>query len=294
MTIRMAIPNKGRLNERAVQLLTRSGIELGVDWGRRLYVRAEKQDLEILFIRAQDIPEFVASGSIDFGITGEDMIAEAGYDIDSKKCELRKVLDLEFGKCRLSVAAPENGKFNSVDDIADGTRIATSFPYLTKKYFESKKKKVEVITISGAAEIMPYLGTADLIVDLVATGSTLKLNRLKEIGTIIESQAIVFASKSSLKKAGDCINDVVGAIKSVIDGEDKKYIMANVPRNKLSEVERILPGIGGPTVLEIAGNPDMVAVQAVIDISDMYKAVNDLKKLGATGILSLSIDRLVE
>jgi len=287
MAIKMAVPNKGRLNERAVELLQKSGIDLGEDWGRKLYVTAKEQDIEIMFVRAQDIPAFIATGTIDIGITGEDLAAESGYKI-------KKLMDLEFGICRLSVAAPEATGIRSVDDIPDKSRVATSFPNLTKKFFKSKDKDVYVIEISGAAEIMPYLGISDLIVDLVASGSTLKMNRLVEVSTIMDSQAAIYSSDSALKKNGTEINDIVASIKSVMVAEDRKYLMANVPKDVLEQVEKILPGIDGPTVLNITGNDKMVAVHVVVRSKDVYKAVNDLKRLGAKGILTLSIDRLVE
>ncbi|MDR0887663.1 MAG: ATP phosphoribosyltransferase [Candidatus Methanoplasma sp.] len=287
MTVKLAVPNKGRLNERAVELLTKSGIAIGEDWGRRLYVTASDQDLEIMFVRAQDIPAFINSGAIDFGITGEDLVAESGY-------KLKKIMDLEFGICRLSVAAPEVSGIKSIDDIPNGTRIATSFPNITEKFFKSKGKKIEIIKVSGAAEIMPYLGISDLISDLVASGSTLKMNRMVEVGTILDSQAAVFTSEKSFSSKKSEITDVVDSIRSVIEAEDKKYLMADVPIDKLEKVQKILPGIGGPTVLNIAGNDKVVAVHAVVNSADIYKAVNDLKKLGAKGILTLSIDRLVE
>ena len=287
MVIKMAVPNKGRLNERAVELLIKSGIDLGEDWGRKLYVTAKEQDIEIMFIRAQDIPAFIATGAIDIGITGEDLTAESGYKI-------KKLMDLEFGICRLSVAAPEASGIKCMDDIPDGAKVATSFPNLTKKFFKKMNKNVSVIEVSGAAEIMPYLGISDMIVDLVASGSTLKMNRLLEVSKIMDSQAAIYSSDGSLKKHGAAITDVVASIKSVIAAEDRKYIMADVPKNKLSKVEKILPGIGGPTILNIAGNDKMVAVHAVIHSKDVYKAVNELERLGAKGILTLSIDRLVE
>ncbi|MDR3205492.1 MAG: ATP phosphoribosyltransferase [Candidatus Methanoplasma sp.] len=287
MTVKMAVPNKGRLNERAVELLAKAGIDLGEDWGRRLRVCAEDQGLEIMLVRAQDIPAFISSGAIDIGITGEDMVAESGYN-------LRKMLDLEFGHCRLSVAAQESSGIGSVDDVPNGARIATSFPNLTEKFFASKGKKVEVIEISGAAEIMPYLGVSDLICDLVATGSTLKTNRLVEIGKIIDSQAAVFTSDRALASKKAEIADIVDSIGSVMAAEGRKYLMADIPKDRLSEVQRMLPGIGGPTVLNIAGNDSVVAVHAVVDSKDVYRTVNDLKKIGAKGILTLSIDRLVE
>jgi len=287
MTVKLGIPNKGRLNERAVELLAKSGIDLGEDWGRRLYVTAKDQDIEILFVRAQDIPAFISAGAIDFGITGEDMVAEAGYP-------LKKITDLEFGICRLSIAAPEASGIKTADDIPEGSRIATSFPNLTKKFFDSRHKKVEIVEVSGAAEIMPYLGVADMISDLVATGSTLKINRMVEVCKILDSQAAVFTSLKIKPEIKGQVDDVVESIKSVIAAEDKKYLMANVPRNKLQEVQILLPGIDGATVMEISGNPKMVAVQVVIKSSEMFTTINKLKKLGATGILTVSIDRLVE
>jgi ATP phosphoribosyltransferase len=287
VVIKMAVPNKGRLNERAVELLLKSGIDLGEEWGRKLYVTAKDQDIEVMFLRAQDIPAFIAAGAIDLGITGEDLAAESGYKI-------KKLLDLEFGYCHLSVAVPESSNIKKPEDIPDGGKAATSFPNLTKKYFKSIGKDVTVIEVSGAAEIMPYLGISDLIVDLVASGSTLKMNRLTEVSKIMDSQAAVYSSDQSMKKNGAQISDFVASIKSVMAAEERKYLMADVPKKKLKDVQEIIPGIGGPTVLNIAGNDEMVAVHVVILSKDVYNAVNDLKRLGAKGILTLSIDRLVE
>ena len=287
MTVRMAIPNKGRLNERAVELLTKSGIDLGEDWGRKLYVKAKDQDVEIMFVRAQDIPAFIDSGTIDVGITGEDMVAESGY-------VLRNLFNLNFGICRLSIAVPESSGIDSFEDIPKGARIATSFPNVTEKFFRSKKKDITVIEVSGAAEIMPYLGISDMISDLVATGSTLKTNRLKEICTILDSQAAIFTSNKAFSSKMKEIVDVVDSIKSVMAAENRKYLMADVPKDIIDDVEKVIPGISGPTILNIAGNDKMVAVHAVVRSEDVYKVVNELKRLGAKGILSLSIDRLVE
>ncbi|MDR0778896.1 MAG: ATP phosphoribosyltransferase [Methanomassiliicoccaceae archaeon] len=286
MTLKMAVPNKGRLNERAVELLLRSGLDLGEGWGRRLYVNVRNQDIEVIFVRAQDIPEFVASGAIDIGITGEDQIAEAGEDLE-------KLLDLDFGHCRLSVAVPEASGIKNIDDIKDGCRVATSFPSLAKKFFASKKKKVDIINVSGAAEIMPYLGVSDIIVDLVSSGSTLKTNRLVTICDIMESQAVIVGNKKAVKSKKDAVNGIVNSVRSVIVAESKKYLMADVPKDKLDEVQRMFPGMAGPTVMNIAGRDDMVAMHVVVDKKDVYDSVNALKKMGAHGILTLPIERLV-
>jgi ATP phosphoribosyltransferase len=286
MTLRLGVPNKGRLNERTIELLTRSGIDLGEDIGRRLYIKAKNQDIEVIFVRAQDVPVFVAEGAIDMGITGIDETAESGRDLD-------KILDLQFGYCHLAVAVPEASGITDAAQIPEGSRIATSFPNLTKQYFDKMGKKVEVITVTGACEIMPYMGVSDFIADLVSTGSTLKTNRLREVGNIIESQAVVITSKKAMASKGQAIQDVVDSFQSIIIAENKKYIMADIPRDKLAEVEKIIPGIGGPTVLEIAGNKDYLAVHAVIDGSKVFTTINELKRLGAKGILTTPIERLV-
>lgn len=286
MTLKFGIPNKGRLNERTIYLLRKSGLDLGEDLGRKLYVKARNQDVEIMFVRAQDIPEFIATGAIDMGITGLDQLAESGYD-------LVDALDLEFGYCHLAVAAPDSAGITDISQVADGSRIATSFPNITKRYFESIGKEVRVIVVSGAAEIMPYLGISDYIVDLVSTGSTLRMNRLVEVSNILESQAAVITSEEALKAHRDEIEEIVDSIHSVIMAENKKYIMADVPKARLADVERIIPGIGGPTVLEIAGNEEFVAVHAVVDADRIFHTVSELKKIGGKGILTMPIERLV-
>ena len=286
MTLKMAVPNKGRLNERAVELLLKSGLDLGEGWGRRLYVNVRNQDIEIMFVRAQDIPGFVAGGAIDIGITGMDQLAESGMDAEC-------LLNLDFGHCRLSVAVPESSGIKSVGDIKNGCKVATSFPNLTKKFFDSKKKKIEIVNVSGAAEIMPYMGVSDVIVDLVSSGSTLKTNRLVAIEDILESQAIVIGNKKAVKSKKDAVSGIVRSIESVIVAENKKYLMADIPKAKLSEIQKLFPGVAGPTVMNIAGRDDMVAMHVVIDKKEVYDSVNTLKKMGAKGILTLPIDRLV-
>ncbi len=287
MTLRFGVPNKGRLNERAIELLTKAGIGLGEDIGRKLYIKARNQDVEVMFVRAQDIPEFIERGAIDVGITGLDQVAESGYD-------LVDVMDLNFGYCRLSVAVPEGSPVRSVQDIKDGSRIATSFPKITRKFFDSLGKDVSVIVVSGAAEIMPYLGVSDFIVDLVSTGSTLKMNRLVEVGTIVESQAAIISCKEALESKKDDIDEIVSSIRSVLCAENKKYLMANVPKSVLGKVEDIIPGLEGPTVIPLAGNNEYVAVHAVIDADEVYRVISELKKVGAKGILTMPIERQVD
>lgn len=287
MTIRMAIPNKGRLYNRTVDLLIKSGLDFGEEWGRKLYITAKNQDIEVVFIRVQDIPKFINSGSVDLGITGQDQIINSGYNLE-------EILDLGFGYCRLSVAAPEKSNIKTIDDIKDGCRIATSFPKITKKFFDAKGKKVKIIEVGGSAEIMPYMDVSDAIVDLVSSGLTLRMNGLVEIETIAKSQAVVVTSKDALSRSKGMITDIVSSIRSVIEAESKKYLMADVPASKLEEIKKLFPGVEGPTVMKIYGRDDMVAIHVVIEKNDVYSAVNTLQKMGSKGILTVPIDRMVQ
>ncbi len=284
--MRLAVPNKGRLSERSVQILKQAGLEIEDSDDRKLFATVKKRDFAVMFVRASDIVNFVSKGAVDVGITGKDLVLEAGLDV-------KTVYDLNFGHCRLSIAAPDSSGIEEVKDIEDGSVIATSFPNLTKKYFDKAGKNIEVTTISGAAEVTPHIGVADLIVDLVSSGSTLKVNHLKEIAVIAKSNAVVIVNEDSYKKKRDEIDELVAAIESVENAANKKYLMADVPTKSLEAVRKYLPGIAGPTVMNIAGRDDVVAVHVVIDKDKAYDAITKLKKLGATGILIVPIDRMV-
>jgi ATP phosphoribosyltransferase len=284
LTLKFAIPNKGRLSERTVQILNHAGLEIEGADDRKLYTNV--RNLSVMFLRASDIVRFVHKGAVDIGVTGKDIVLESGLDV-------KTVYELDYGHCRLSIAAPEGSGFDSVDDVKDGTVVATSFPNMTQKYFERLGKKVEITKISGAAEVTPHLGVADIISDLVSSGSTLKMNHLKEIAVIADSQAVVIANSESYKHRREEIEELVSAMRSVMDAENKKYLMADVPTVALDEVRKYFPGIAGPTVMNIAGREDVVAVHVVIGKDQVYDAIIRLKRLGASGILITPIDRMV-
>lgn len=286
MALKLAIPNKGRLNEKAVQILKQAGLDFDDAGERQLYANVKRRDLTVMFLRASDIVRFVHSGAVDIGITGRDLVLEAGVDV-------KMVQDLGFGRCRLSVATPDQSGIDSVEKVKDGTIVATSFPNMTRKYFASHGKQVEIEEISGAAEITPHLGVADIIVDLVSSGSTLKMNHMSEIAVIAESQAVIIANEKAYLREKERIDELVSAIKSVLDAENKKYLMADVPTAALDEVRRFFPGIAGPTVMNIMGREDVVAIHVVIDKDKVYDAIIKLKKMGASGILITPIDRMV-
>ncbi|MHB8585136.1 MAG: ATP phosphoribosyltransferase [Thermoplasmatota archaeon] len=288
MTIRIAVPNKGRLAEATVDLFAKAGIRLEGASERRLISKALDGRFTILFVRAQDIAEFVDDGVADVGITGRDLLMEASRPID-------ELLDLGYGRCRLSVAVPNESPVKSVRDIPKGARIASSFPKLTQSFFRGHGNDVRVVEVSGATEITPHIGVADAIVDLVSSGSTLAMNHLREVEVILQSSARLVANRAAVadpKRAYE-IRDLTFALSSVVAARGKRYLMANVPRGKLDQVRKIIPGISGPTIMELVSHGDMVAAHAVIDEGGIYETVNQLKQIGATGILVLPIERLV-
>ena len=284
--LRLAVPNKGRLSEDAVDLLRRAGIALEGSSERKLFASALGGRVQVLFLRAQDIPEFVADGTVDAGMTGVDVVKES-------KAAVRLRLDLGFGACRLVFAVPEGSAVRSPKDAPARTRIATSFPNLTRAHFAKLRRKVKVVPVSGACEVTPMLGVADAIVDLTSSGSTLAQNRLREAGTLLRSSCHLIAARKVDAAVHDELERLQFALESVLAAAGKRYLLADVPRKALKEIQSFLPGVAGPTVVEIAGHPDLVAIQVVVDEVDIYDAVHRLKRLGATGILVLPIDRMV-
>ncbi len=287
MPLNVAIPNKGRLCDGTVSLLGRIGFRVAGLLDRTLVAPLDGGRFVLLFARAKDIPEFVEVGAVDVAVTGLDLVLETG-------CRTVRRMDLGFGFCRLVIAVPEGAGIHEVGQVKDGSTVATSFPNLTRRFFEGIGKKLNVITVSGATEITPTIGVADLITDLVETGSTLKKNHLVPIGPVIlESQAVLIANEKALREKGEEIHELESALKSVIDASRKRYLMANAPKAVLGEVRKILPGISGPTVMPLAGTEDWVAIHAVTSEDEINRVIPRLKALGATGILVLPIERMV-
>ena len=287
--ILLALPNKGRISEPINKILEKAGLKMTVQ-GRSLFAKTVDKDINVMFARAKDIPEFVADGVADVGITGYDLILERGVE---NKVEF--LLDFEFGKANLVIAAPEDSNINSIDDIKDGMKIATEFPHLTEKYLKSKNLNLEIIELSGATEIAPFIGVADLISDLTSTGTTLKLNRLKPIETIVSSTTRLIANKESIKNPEKQakINQIVSGIKSVLYAQTKRLIMMNAPKDKVNEIKNIIPGMSGPTISEVLSNDDMVAIHVVIDEKEVFRIVAKLEELGAKDILVVPIERIL-
>ena len=242
-------------------------------------------DFQALFVRAQDIPEFVADGAADAGVTGWDLVAESGRELES-------LLDLSFGACRLVVAVREESTVTSVSELAAGTRVATVFPRITRRFFAERGIPVELVPMSGAVEVAPHLGIADVVVDITSTGSTLKTNGLREVETVLRSTAHVVA-RAGRTEPSPQMDELVAALESVLRARGKRYLMANVPRRALDQVREVVPGLNGPTVIDIMDGGVFVAVHAVVPAAAIYKTIAALKALGAEGILVTRIERLM-
>ena len=285
MTLKLAIPNKGRLMEETIDLLRAIGLRVPHAIERSLIVSAAGGRVQILLTRAQDIPEFVEIGAADAGVTGLDLVEETGVDVD-------RLLDLGYGRCRLIVAAPEGERVGSVDDLPANARVATAYPNLTRRFFEKRKRRIEIVPISGAAEITPLIGVADAIADLTQTGATLQQNHLVLLDVILDSWAVLIASRKAAASKRQELEDIVEALRGVQAAERKRYLMANVAARNLRRVTQVIPGMSGPTVMQLA-KKGMVAVHAVVDEDHLNTIIPRLKKAGATGILVLPIERII-
>jgi len=278
----IAIPNKGRLSQPAIDLLIQAGIKPEVE-NRKLIVPTNNPNISVLYARARDIPEYVYMNAAQAGITGYDMVLESGVDVEI-------LLKLGFGKAKLVVAVPAYSEIKSIEDL-DGKRVATEFKRITENFFKKRGTDIEVIKISGACENAPYIGIADAIVDLTSTGTTLRVNNLRVIETILETEAVLIANK----KVRDCfeIKALVTSIQGVLNAKGMMYLMMNVPGKVLEDVKKIVPGLKGPTVMKILSNEDLFAVHVVVHEDKLFEVLEKLKKVGARDILIIPIQRLI-
>jgi ATP phosphoribosyltransferase len=280
--MRLAVPNKGRLHDPTIDLLERAGLHIENGAERRLYASTVDPDVTILFVRAADVPEYVADGAADAGITGLDQAREAGVGLDER-------LDLGFGRCRLVLAARKDDPLESVADLA-GKTVATEFPHIAREYFAGQGIDPDVVEVSGATELTPHVEMADAIIDITSTGTTLRVNGLAVIDEVLESSAYLFAREESATDPK--LGEVETALQSVLSAEGQRYLMMNAPEDRLVEIREEIPGLGGPTVMDIAGE-ESVAVHAVVDEREIFETINDVKELGASDILVTEIERLV-
>jgi ATP phosphoribosyltransferase len=282
--MRIAVPNKGRLHDPSMDLLERAGLHVVDGAERKLYAQTVDPEVTVLFARAADIPAYVSDGAAAIGITGLDQAREADAD------NLVDLLDLEFGACRLVLAAPEDSAIQTVQDL-DGGTVATEFPDVTRTFFAERDAAVDVAEVSGATELTPHVDIADAIVDITSTGTTLRMNRLEVVEEVLESSVRLFAREDTVDDTK--VQQVRMALESVLSADGKRYLMMNVPEDRLDAVRDVIPGLGGPTVMDIAGS-DAVAVHVVVDERSVFEVINDLKAEGAEDVLVTEIERLVE
>tara|TARA_R100001143_G_scaffold54182_1_gene49906 strand:+ start:6660 stop:7538 length:879 start_codon:yes stop_codon:yes gene_type:complete len=283
-SLRIAVQKSGRLTDKTLTLLEGIGLKFD-DYKRSLLVKCLNFDVELLLIRDDDIPEYVEDGVCDLGFVGANVVAEDEADVTI-------IRGLNYGVCRLSLAAPKEDKLKSAADFA-GKRIATSYPGITKRYFDSKNINVDIVTLSGSVEIAPRLEIADAICDLVSTGGTLKANGLEEVINIFDSETQLVKTNKPLSPGKEnLIERILQRIEGYQKAAKSKYILMNAPQEAVSKIKEILPSLKSPTVMPLADN-GMVAIHAVVPLSTFWDVMEQLKAAGATGIVMLPIESMI-
>lgn len=284
--LKIAIPNKGRLSEKIYELLNNAGLNFPSKSERALQVTTRDGKYSLIFVRTQDIPKFVEDEVADVGFTGLDIVTETKANVD-------KIMDLDFGQCEMVVAVKEEDEYESANDLPSEIKVATSFPNITKDYFEKLGKKAKIIEVSGATEITPRLGLSNVVVDITSSGSTLRSNKLKVIDKILNSSAVVIARRDLSNSLKEKTNALLIALKAVIDAREKKYLMAHVPKSSLEEIKSFLPGLSSPTVMTLMDDDEHVVIHVVVDVERVYDSIQHLKSLGGQGILIMTVDQMV-
>lgn len=283
MALKIAIQKSGRLNEDSVKLLKDCGIDLknGVN---KLKTEADNFPLEIYFLRDDDIPQYVEDAVADIGIVGENVLLE-------KSKQVQTVEKLGFGKCRLSIAIARKETYESVGYL-DGKKIATSYPVIVQKFLRDNKINAEIHEISGSVEIAPGIGLADAIVDLVSSGSTLFMNGLKEVETILKSEAVLIRNHHLTSHKEQLLEKLLFRIRAVRKARNNKYILLNAPNESLEQIISLLPGMKSPTVLPLA-EPGWSSVHSVLNENEFWEIIEKLKAAGAQGILVVPIEKMI-
>ena len=281
--LRIAVQAKGRLFEETLALLEESDIKLS-STKRTLLVKSSNFPLEVLFLRDDDIPQTVATGVADLGIVGENEWME-------KQEEVRVVKRLGFSKCRLSLAMPRDLEYTGLSWF-EGKKIATSYPVILRRFLDERGIQAEIHVISGSVEVAPGIGLADAIFDIVSSGSTLVSNRLKEVEVVMQSEALLIAHKELSVEKEEILGELLFRMNAVKTAEDKKYVLMNVPKDKLDDILAVLPGMKSPTVMPLA-QEGWCSVHTVLDETCFWDIIGQLKGLGAEGILVLPIEKMI-
>ncbi len=281
--LKIAIQKSGRLYEDSIKLLKECGIELN-NGNKQLKAAAYNFPLEVYFLRDDDIPQYVYDGVADIGIVGENVLLEKDKNIDI-------VYKLGFGRCRLSIAVPKSMGYTSIAEL-DGLKIATTYPLLLEKFLKENNVNVEIHEISGSVEIAPGIGLADAICDLVSSGSTLFTNGLKEVETILMSQAVLAANKDLSIENREILQKLLLRINAVKTAKNNKYILLNAPNSQLKNIFDLLPGMKSPTVVPLA-EEGWSSVQSVVNENDFWEVIEKLKQYEAEGIIVIPIEKMI-
>jgi ATP phosphoribosyltransferase len=282
--LRIAVQKSGRLTEASRKLIAESGIQVE-QVGAQLRAMAYNFPMELLFLRDDDIPEYVADGVVDAAIVGLNIVRE-------QEAEVRIVRELGFGRCRLSIAVPKAFDYSGGESL-QGLRIATSYPNILKSFLESKKVKAEITEISGSVEIAPSIGLGDAVCDLVSSGSTLMSNGLKEVETVLQSEAVLVASPTLSEEKLEILEKFLFRINAVLRARNTKYITLNTPTASIPEIVKLLPGLKSPSVLPL-NMPGWSSLHTVVAEDEFWGLVEKLKGAGAQGILVLPIEKVIE
>ncbi len=294
MRLKLAVQKSGRLTDPSLDLLTRCGLKLsrGKD---QLMGFGENMPLDVLFVRDDDIPDLVQEDVCDLGLVGLNVLEENRLELAHKGTPARyqQLRPLDFGRCRLSIAVPDGMSFEGPGSLR-GRRIATTYPYILSRYLRERDINAEIVTLSGAVEIAPRLGRADLICDLVSTGSTLQANHLREVETVLQSHAMLIRTPLALAPEKDeWVERLLMRIEGVQSVRESKYIMLHAPRDALPEIRKLLPGSESPTIIPLEGHPDRVAVHAVCRENVFWETLESLKKAGASALLVLPVEKML-
>jgi ATP phosphoribosyltransferase len=281
--IKIAIQKSGRLSENSIELLKECGIKV-TNGDRKLKTVASNFPMEVLFLRDDDIPQYVEQGVADIGILGENEVWEQDKNVQI-------VEQLGFGGCRLSLAIPKDDDYNGVDYF-NNKRIATSYPKILRKFFDAKGIKVDIEALGGSVEIATSIGLADGIFDIVSTGSTLIMNGLKEVETVVRSQAVLISNKNLSPIKKQLLDEMLFRIKAYKNGKGKKYVLLNAPNEVIPDIVRILPGMRSPSILPLA-DEGWSSVHSVINDDDFWEIIDELKRHGAEGILVIPIEKMI-
>ncbi|MBS3806237.1 MAG: ATP phosphoribosyltransferase [Bacteroidales bacterium] len=281
--LKIALQKSGRLSDKSIELIRECGIGL-TNGSRKLLSRSSNFPLEVMYLRDDDIPRYVADGVADIGIVGENVVAEEQAGVDTRE-------ELGFARCRLSLAVPKSTPYKTPADL-QGKKIATSYPTILKNFFEQQGIEADIHEISGSVEIAPGIGLSDGIFDIVSTGSTLISNGLREVETVMDSQAVLIAQPGLGKEQEELLSRLLFRIRAVKKARNNKYILLNAPNDRLEEITSLIPGMKSPTVMPLA-DPGWSSVHSVLNENDFWDVIDGLKDKGAQGILVVPIEKMI-